>query len=166
VGDPRLADDGDADGDGIDAACDPNDDPLSGGYSSDEDGDGYLNRQDNCPIIRNGEGDAEPPGNQLDRDFDDIGDACDPNAESPDGEALISTKTVEVVVGDENGSGGPPLLAACPQCYRPDAASAENDEETSGGQLAVAIGLIALGVGAGVVVLGGGAAYVMRRRRG
>ena len=35
-GNPRIKGDGDLDEDGLDAACDPNDDPLAGGLNSDE----------------------------------------------------------------------------------------------------------------------------------
>ncbi len=51
VGNPRITGDGDLDSDGLDAVCDPNDN-VAGGTNSDEDGDGYLNRQDNCPLDR------------------------------------------------------------------------------------------------------------------
>jgi hypothetical protein len=62
--------DGDGpDGDGLDSACDPEWDV----YNDDQDGDGYLNRGDNCPLVPNGLGED----NQLDSDGDGIGDACD-----------------------------------------------------------------------------------------
>ena len=61
-----------------------------------EDGDGFLNRQDNCPLIANGSplfqsgvvsgADTMRPfnslDNQMDQDFDDIGDTCDPDPAS------------------------------------------------------------------------------------
>jgi hypothetical protein len=176
VGNPRVRNDGDADEDGTDAACDPSDDPLvvGGNPNGDQDRDGYVNRQDNCPLVANGytdwraDGAPEPPGNQADADFDDIGDACDPNPDVPDGEVIVATRSVEVVVGDASGSGGPPGVDVCPQCYRPATrpVDGEAQEEGSGGQLAVAIGLIALGTGAGAVVVGMGALYLIRRRRG
>jgi hypothetical protein len=77
AGVPTVALSGDADGDGLDAACDPNDDPLMGGANDDQDGDGFLNRGDNCPLIANG--DNLPPAQAQD-DFnrDGIGYACDP----------------------------------------------------------------------------------------
>ncbi|MCH8849856.1 MAG: thrombospondin type 3 repeat-containing protein, partial [Chloroflexi bacterium] len=59
VGDPTEANSGDLDADGLDAACDPNDDLASGGTDSDEDADGYLNRQDNCPLVANGEAEED-----------------------------------------------------------------------------------------------------------
>jgi hypothetical protein len=61
----------DADGDGIDSACDPND----GSANSDQDGDSYLNRQDNCPLVAN--------STQADVDQDGIGAACDANDNDP-----------------------------------------------------------------------------------
>jgi hypothetical protein len=167
VGDPTALAGGDADQDGLDAACDPSDDVYTGGANSDEDGDGYLNRQDNCPLVSNGSLEYRPaPEDQSDPDGDQIGDACDPNPDSPDGEALAVTRTAEVVVGEASGSGGPPKVDACPLCYRPDGPASEGEEEGSGGQLAVALGLIAVGAGAGAVLVGSGAAYLIRRRRG
>jgi Thrombospondin type 3 repeat len=165
VGDPRALNSGDVDSDGTDAACDPNDDPITAGTNSDEDGDGYLNRHDICTF--------EPhPGifdiltvKASDQDFDDIGDACDPSPEAPDGEAIISVKTAEVVVGDASGSGGPPPAAACPNCYRLGEGKPEVDDG-EGGQLAVAIGLIGVGAGAAAIVVGSGTVYLLRRRRG
>ncbi len=77
IGDPRVPGSGDADSDGLDAACDPSD----GVTNSDEDSDGYLNRQDNCPLTPNG----EREDNQEDRDLDGIGDACDVQPNTADG---------------------------------------------------------------------------------
>jgi hypothetical protein len=88
----------DADGDGLPAPCDPNDNQLN----SDQDGDGWLNRLDNCPLVSNtapsGGGGTTPNTFQLDRDAspatpvpdagprsDDIGPACDPNPTDPNG---------------------------------------------------------------------------------
>jgi hypothetical protein len=62
------------DGDGIDSVCDP--DPGEAcwldapGSAEDCDGDGYMNRGDNCPLISNPD--------YADADSDGIGDACDP----------------------------------------------------------------------------------------
>lgn len=74
--DPRSAGtSGDADGDGLPDSCDPND----GEPNSDEDGDGYLNRQDPCPRL------AE--FSPFDSDRDGVGDSCDaaPNDASDSG---------------------------------------------------------------------------------
>jgi hypothetical protein len=94
---------GDADNDGLPDACDPND----AAANTDEDNDGYNNRQDNCPLVPNGCktwacGPTFNPAwdNQADSDSlvanadlgpssDSIGDACD---ESDDD-------------GDEDGAG-------------------------------------------------------------
>jgi hypothetical protein len=165
AGDPTLVASGDADQDGIDVACDTNDDPITAGTNLDEDGDGYLNRQDICPLVRDTRA-LDWPGDQPDQDFDDIGDPCDLNLDSPDGEALVVTRTVEVVVGEASGSGGPPRVDACPLCYRADGSAPEGEGEGSGGQLAVALGLITVGAGAGAVLVGSGATYLIRRRRG
>ena len=173
VGNSMIPNDGDLDGDGLDVACDPNDDPLAGGANSEQDADAYLNRQDNCPLVSNGQrydsagAQLDSPADQADADFDDIGDACDPNPDTPDGEAIVATRSVEVIVGDPSGSGGPPNADACPHCYRPGAepAEAEAVAEGTGGQLAVAVGLIAVGASAGAVLVGGGTMYLLRRRR-
>jgi hypothetical protein len=77
--DPRAASavgPGDADGDGLPSSCDPDDNDAN----TDEDGDEYLNRGDNCPLVANGLADAD---NQGDSDYDGIGDACDPNPSDP-----------------------------------------------------------------------------------
>ncbi len=93
--DPRAASavgPGDADGDGLPSSCDPDDnDP-----NNDEDGDEYLNRADNCPLVANGV--AED--NQGDSDFDGIGDACDPNPDDAEseGEAPESLLSQDVTI--------------------------------------------------------------------
>ncbi len=96
-GDPRIGGDGDFDNDGLDAACDPNDDEIN----SDQDLDGYLNRGDNCPLDANGENED----NQRDTDNDGIGDTCDPNPDDIDaqGELFLTTVTQEFVVGTGTG---------------------------------------------------------------
>src|SRR5438132_1569341 len=48
----------DADGDGLPTACDPND----GSFNNDQDGDGWQNRIDNCPLVANSEGAAQGGG--------------------------------------------------------------------------------------------------------
>jgi hypothetical protein len=166
TGDPTVLNDGDADSDGLDAACDPNDELLT----ADIDEDGYLNRHDNCPLVPNGQTIVshgiliDSSTTQTDQDFDDIGHVCDPNPESPDGEVIVSVLTGEVIIGEGSGSGGPPNAAACPHCYRPGGSLAETDEGT-GNTLAVAAGLIGVGAGAALVVVGGGTLYMLRRRR-
>ena len=86
---------GDADGDGLPGACDPND----AEFKDDQDSDGWQNRSDGCPVIAN----AAPGGGagtiantfQFDQDVpagvpvpdggppaDDIGPACDVASES------------------------------------------------------------------------------------
>ena len=160
-GDPRVGSDGDADTDGLDAACDPVDDPLAGGTNSDQDGDGYLNRGDNCPLMSNGE---ESPSNQKDSDVDadgdrqadQIGDVCDKNPTSFDGEPLserIRTLTFDVDIG-------PPAPGETPS---PTTTPSDNGGDDGGGSGTI---IIIVAVIAGVVVLGGGAFYFMRRRGG
>ncbi len=89
---------GDADGDGLPASCDPDDSkPVP-----DQDGDGYLNRGDNCPTVTNGVAQAgAAAGNQADRDADGIGDACDPHPGDADreGEAPEVILRKDVTIG-------------------------------------------------------------------
>jgi hypothetical protein len=115
-GDARVNNSGDLDGDGLDSVCDPNDDPATGGTNSDQDGDGYLNRQDNCPLISNG----QDTTNQNDNDRDAIGDVCDTTPgevdgddTTADGELIPFRITAEQVIGGGTGAGGPPSEAGC-----------------------------------------------------
>jgi hypothetical protein len=91
--------------DGIDCACDP-DPTLPGGpglpdlthcwpdspgtSALDCDGDTFQNRGDNCPL--------DPNPDQADGDSDSIGDICDDNPTTPDGEIIEVTleKDVEI----------------------------------------------------------------------
>ena len=93
AGDPRIQGDGDADLDGLDTACDPNDNEAK----TDQDADGYHNRADNCPLFANGL--VPPQTNQADADEDGIGDDCDDNPNSMDGSR--PTKTIEDAVDIE-----------------------------------------------------------------
>lgn len=159
-GDPRVLGDGDADPDGLDAACDPNDDNPS----SDEDGDGYQNRGDNCPLVANG----EDLDNQEDGDLDQIGDACDPAPEEPDGELSSAQPVFTVTIGDGTGPGGPP--AECPGCYVASEAPSPGEdgdrepgaEDGDGVNTGVVVGIV-VGVIAAIVIIGGGAFVLMRR---
>ncbi|TMB98209.1 MAG: hypothetical protein E6J42_06400 [Chloroflexi bacterium] len=110
AGNPRVPYSGDADYDGLDSACDPDDNSTN----SDQDGDGYLNRQDNCPLVSNG----QDTTNQSDPDLDQIGTACDSDPNNPDGQLAFSQLTQTVVVGSGSGPGGPPHQFACPNCYK------------------------------------------------
>jgi hypothetical protein len=71
---PRVSGSGDADIDGLDNACDPND---ADGVA-DPDGDLFPNFQDNCPLVSN--------ASQADGDYDGIGDACDKDDWNNDGD--------------------------------------------------------------------------------
>ena len=122
LGSPRISyDGGDVDADGLDAACDPNDDPVTGGTSSDEDHDGYLNRQDNCPLVKNG----EDMTNQADADLDQIGDVCDQDPNIADGDLLTAQSTRDVAIGSGTGPGGPPDCPV-PGCWSPPVLAAPN----------------------------------------
>ncbi|MDO8616217.1 MAG: hypothetical protein Q7T33_10880 [Dehalococcoidia bacterium] len=158
VGDPRIKEDGDADGDGLDAACDPNDQETN----SDEDLDGYLNRQDNCPIKANGDQTTNQADDDVDEDGDDqrdgIGNECDPDPLVFNGEPLaerLKTLTIDVEIGPP-APGQTPSPGATPP--------ADNGDGDDGGSSSTIIIIIA--VIAAVVVLGGGAFYFMRRGGG
>jgi hypothetical protein len=164
VGNPTEANSGDLDSDGLDAACDPNDDLAAGGTDSDEDADGYLNRQDNCPREPNGE--AED--NQADADIDQIGDACDPNPDTADGELLSSQLNAEIIIGDGTGAGGPPdcvAAGATNGCFVVGENGNGPNGPDGGSNSGVIIGII-VAVIAAVVIIGGGAFMMMRRREG
>jgi hypothetical protein len=90
VGNPRVKGEGDADEDGLDAACDPNDFEAN----ADQDADGYLNRDDICPLAK-----AEDSSTQKDSDGDQIGDECDTSGNGPnvaDGDVPLVIQAAEV----------------------------------------------------------------------
>ncbi len=157
VGDPRIKGDGDLDEDGLDAACDPNDDPLTGGTNSDQDLDGYVNRQDNCPLIVNGEQSTNQESSDVDADGDDqsdfIGDACDPGPSVYDGEPL-DERTRVLTIDVEIGPGEAPPDDG-------DTPVTDGDDDGGGAIIFIIIGVIAA-----IAVLGGGAFYFMRRGSG
>lgn len=142
-GDPRELSDADFDQDGLDAACDPDDNNIN----SDEDLDGYLNRQDNCPLVPNG----EEGTNQRDTDNDAIGDDCDPNPDDADaqGELVFSQVSPELTIGP----GSEPAEDETP--------TEDEDDDGGGSTLIIIIVVIAV-----VAVVGGGAFYFMRRSGG
>jgi len=178
VGNPRVNNDGDLDFDGLDAACDPNDDPSASGTNSDQDGDGYLNRGDNCPLIANG----QETTNQFDDDEDGVGDACDPDLDNADAQGLLSlNETAAVVTIGGGGAGGPPDCSGltfpdgsevtCWTAGGPDRTDAPDDNGTpngdddGGSDTGLIIGII-VGVVAAIAIIGGGAALMMRRSDG
>lgn len=88
--DPRNpASPGDNDGDGIPNICDPTPNQNVGPF--DQDGDTFVNREDNCPTVVNPD--------QLDIDRDDIGDACDPDPLTPTGHQHLRCLVSEVTIG-------------------------------------------------------------------
>jgi hypothetical protein len=164
VGSPKVTMDGDLDNDGLDAVCDPNDDPATGGVDSDEDADGYVNRQDNCPLIPNGEEET----NQADEDSDQIGDVCDTDPEVEDGDLEFSRLEQVVTIGTGTGPGDPPSVEAClPQtCFRPSEDGSGNGNGDGDGSNTGVIIAIIVAVIAAVAIIGGGATMMMRRREG
>ena len=147
VGNPRIGGDGDFDNDGLDAACDPNDDPQTGGTNSDEDLDGFTNRQDNCPLDANG----EDQDNQRDTDSDGIGDVCDPDPDDADAQGEL---VIAVVIDDAMIGAGEPST---------DTDGGGDGDDDDGGSSALIIIIIVIAV---VVVGGGGAFLYMRRGSG
>lgn len=113
--DPRSIDPvNDPDGDGLPNECDPDPDNPStvslgdcplGILGPDEDQDCFPNRQDNCPLDTQLEDPNEPPHeinnrpDQSDIDRDGIGDVCDSNPQTPDGELPTVCLTIPVTVG-------------------------------------------------------------------
>jgi hypothetical protein len=102
----------DADGDGLPAPCDPNDNQVN----FDQDGDGWQNRIDNCPLIANaaadGGGGISPNTFQVDQDIappatprdsgprrDDIGAACDPNPTDVNGHYHATMLVRKICIG-------------------------------------------------------------------
>ena len=144
IGNPRVANDGDLDSDGLDAVCDPNDNPSSGGTNSDQDGDGYLNRQDNCPLTVNG----QDTTNQADEDLDQIGDICDPHPNDADTEGASPVSEVSVKVTIGGGVASP----------TPTPVDTGDDGSDTGLIVAVVLGIVAA-----IAVIGGGAVLMMRR---
>ncbi len=149
IGNPRVTDDGDLDSDGLDAVCDPNDDPSTDGTRQDQDGDGYNNRQDNCPLVANG----EDTTNQADQDMDQIGDVCDPHPNNADteGDISIAQASLEVKIG---------AGVTDPDATPTPTPAGPADDGGAGTGLIVAI---VVGVIAAVAVVGGGAAFLKRR---
>lgn len=184
IGNPRVTNLGDADGDHLDAACDPDDSRVN----SDEDLDGYLNGQDNCTLLANG----EESTNQADEDEDQIGDICDPDPDCDDcqGDLILDSESFDITVGEGTGAGGAPdcpaVFAAASTVLSSDlpdglncvgAASDGTAEPTDGGptpsdgeddsgsDTGLIIAII-VGVIAAAVVVGGGAMLMMRRGGG
>jgi len=91
-------------GDGIPDSCDP--DPANaasqiGPQPTDYDGDGFLNRGDNCPLVPNPDQKDTDKGDTGEEVGDGIGDACDPNPGTPDGAEIKCIKTSVVTVGGD-----------------------------------------------------------------
>jgi hypothetical protein len=82
-------------------------DPTPSTANSDPDGDGFVNRQDNCPLTMNG----AAQDNQADPDRDGIGSACDVVDSQPDGHLHEVCATANVTIG----AGGTPTPPACPE---------------------------------------------------
>ena len=150
-GDPRIQNDGDDDSDGMDAACDPDDNDVD----SDADRDGYDNRGDNCPQVANGE--EQEGNNQEDDDRDQIGNLCDTEGNGPDvedGDLARAEVSQDIKVG--GGSGTPGYPDGFPRT--PGGGGGDDDGGGSGLIIIIVIVVVA------VLAIGGGAAMFMRRR--
>jgi MYXO-CTERM domain-containing protein len=106
----------DTDGDKMGDACDP-----------DDDNDGVLDVNDNCPTVRNGPSD---PTNQTDTDNDGLGDACDLDKDN-DGIADYTCAGGAVLVLSINGytcsSGAIVPVDNCPYVKNPNQADNDHD---------------------------------------
>lgn len=132
---------GDADGDRQPDACDDDDVetcPISGGLH-DCDLDLYGNRQDNCPSVANSKGVLGGTGddNQVDTDLDQIGDACDPNPTSPDGELPRVCRITAINIGSSSTPGFNP---ADVQPCNPNAVIQQAETPTPVGQTPTPVG--------------------------
>ncbi len=92
----------DADSDGLPNSCDPSPNDTN----SDQDGDGYQNKQDNCPLFA----ENYPP----DYDHDGIGDACDPLPEDASQGGVAQRAEVCLTSEFEVGAGGTAPEVVCP----------------------------------------------------
>ena len=183
--DPAYA--GDADKDSLPDECDPddNDRGCNAGGLWDHDCDMYGNRADNCPLVANS---ADQPGgsgsdNQEDSDSDGIGDQCDPNPTTPDGQRFEVCLVSIVDIGggglppdpapqniqpcDPNAplppppSVGPPAVGGVVELATGGSAPASTASESSARDYA---GPVAAAVAAGAIALAAGGWYTRRRR--
>ena len=96
----------DPDGDGIQNSCDPTPNENTG--LGDHDGDGFPNRQDDCPLIADpDQEESEPTGEAADGgpSDDSIGDPCDPNPTTPDGGYNAVLAPFAACIGGSDGDG-------------------------------------------------------------
>jgi len=101
--DPRNSNDTvDQDSDGLPPSCDPADAVTN----TDHDGDFYLNRLDNCPLVAS--------GYPLDSDRDGIGDACDPLPVDPSNDGAAHRHDACTVSPITVGAGGVAPNVDCP----------------------------------------------------
>ena len=145
--DPRAASavgPGDADGDGLPSSCDPDDNKAV----NDQDGDGYSNRGDNCPLVANGVADAD---NQKDSDLDGIGDACDPhpNGADSEGEAPEVMLSQDVIITAAAAATPSPTAKATPPAATPTSPPAKSPTPTPAAKTATATVVAPPSTGAG-----------------
>jgi len=181
VWNPHLQDTGAATGDsdqfsgtsypdGIPDTCDPTPNEATAGppanQPTDHDGDGFLNRGDNCPTVANPDQADNDPGPTGEPVGDGIGDACDTNPGSPDGAEIKCIKTnVAVVGGDPNVkfsdclSDLPPLGAGgVPDTSAVGGGGAESGAAAAAGGAGTAAGRGAAGAGGAAAGGAGGPA--------
>lgn len=134
--DPRVLDPvNDPDNDGVPGQDDPAPgeqlspgtgcDPQPSTSNSDIDGDAFVNREDNCPLVANG----SSGDNQADTDKDGLGNTCDAVDTAADGHVheVCVTKAVSI------GAGGTPSTPACPQMITDE----DNDGFTEANELTI-----------------------------
>jgi hypothetical protein len=110
---PNALSGGDADGDGLPAACDPNDGVSNADQDADGGGTGWFNRGDNCPTVSNTAPIMTNPNQlQYDQDVppgqyvpdggppsDGIGPECDPNPTFPNGHYHATYAAETICIG-------------------------------------------------------------------
>ncbi len=114
----------DADQDYVGDACDA----TLGVANFDVDGDGLENGYDNCIFVANSA--TLGPDNQADSDFDDIGNACDPNPAIPDGPNYYLRCTDPVGIGQSDPGGASCVPATPPPTPTPKNPDGDTDNDT------------------------------------
>lgn len=128
---------------GVDIGADEYD-PANPPPFEDQDSDGLLDPNDNCPNVfnplqENGDGDLwgdgcdncpeDPNDNQVDTDAEGLGDDCDncPEDPNPDQEDLDEDGEGDACDEDDDGDGAPDDEDTCPIDYNPDQLDTDAD---------------------------------------